>query len=231
MKLTNTIFLLFAFLIGINAQEPDHTQIRKVGSFDKVKASKGINVTLIEGDKEEVNVHIKNAEVSDVITEVKNRKLTIKMKTKIYKDMAVQVYVTYRKLREIEAGSGATIDAENTIYAESLRLKAGTESNLLLDVDVNNLEVSGSTCKVELEGKTKFQEVSIGTGGKYLAYNLESIEAYVKATLGSVVEVSVDEKFSGTAGSGGVIYYKGDPNKIEKKENTGGKIKKDQGTS
>jgi len=227
MKLTNTIFLLFAIVWGIQAQEPDHTQLRKVGSFDKVKAAKGINVTLIEGDKEEVDVHIKNAEVNDVITEVKNRKLIIKMKTKIYKDMAVQVYVTYRKLREIEAGSGATIDAENTICAESLKLRAGTDANLLLDVDVNNLEVSGSACKIELEGETKFLEVSIGTGGKYLGYNLSSTEAYAKSTLGSVVEVSVKDKLGATAGSGGVVYYKGDPSKIEKKENTGGKVRKD----
>jgi len=227
MKLTNTIFLLFAIIFSINAQEPDHTQIRKVGSFDKVKAAKGINVTLIEGDKEEVDVHIKNAEVGDVITEVKKRKLIIKMKTKIYKDMAVQVYVTYKQLREIDAGSGATIDAENTIYAESLKLRAGTDSNLKLEVDVNNLEVNGSACKIEIEGTTKFQEVSIGTGGKYLAYELDSKEAYAKATLGSVVEVTVEDKISATAGSGGTVTYLGDPNKIEKKESTGGKIRKD----
>ncbi|MCG8582437.1 MAG: DUF2807 domain-containing protein [Bacteroidales bacterium] len=230
MKLTSTIVLLFALLINSLAQEPDHTQLRNVGSFDKIKASKGINVTLIEGDKEQVDVHIKNGEVTDVITEVKNRKLTVKMKTKIYKDVHVQVYVTYRRLREIEAGSGATIDADNTIYAESLKLRAGTEANLLLDVDVNNLEVNGSTCKIEIEGKTKYQEVSIGTGGKYLAFNLESNETYAKATLGSVVEVTANERLGGTAGSGGVVYYKGDPAKIEKKENTGGKVKRENET-
>ncbi len=227
MKLTSTILLLLTILTGIQAQEPDHTQIRKVGSFDKVKASKGINVTLIEGDKEEVDVHIKNAEVSDVITNIKNRELQIKMKTKIYKDMAVQVYVTYKQLRSIDAGSGATIDAENTIYAESLKLRGGTESNIILDVDVNNLDVSGSTSKIELAGKAKYQEVNIGTGGKYLAYNLECEESYVKSTLGSIAEVTASEKLGATAGSGGVVYYRGDPQKIEKSENTGGKVKKD----
>ncbi len=227
MKLTNTILLLMAFTVGVIAQEPDHTQIRKVGAFDKIKASKGINVTLIEGDKEEVDVHIKNAEVTDVITEVKKRKLTVKMKTKIYKDMAVQVYVTYRRLREIDAGSGATIESDNTIYAESLKLRAGTEAALLLDVDVNNLDVSGSTCKIDIEGKAKIQDVNIGTGGKYLGYNLDCEETYAKATLGSTVEVVANKKISATAGSGGAVYYRGEPDKVEISENTGGKIKKD----
>ncbi|WP_439185180.1 head GIN domain-containing protein [Carboxylicivirga taeanensis] len=226
MKLTSTLLLLLAFVSGLSAQEPDYTQIRKLGSFDKVKASKGINVTLIEGDKEEVDVHIKNAEVSDVITKLKNRELQIKMKTKIYKDMAVQVYVTYKQLREIDAGSGATIDAENTIYAESLSLRGGTESNVTLDVDVNNLDVNGSTSRIELTGKTKYQEVSIGAGGSYIGFDLESEEAYVKATLGSTMEVTATKKLNATAGSGGVIHYKGDPAKVEISENTGGKVKK-----
>ncbi len=229
MKLTSTIVLLWAVLTGLQAQDPDHTQIRKVGSFDKVKASKGINVTLIEGDKEEVDVHIKNAEITDVITTVKNRELQVKMKTKIYKDVAVQVYVTYKRMREIDAGSGATIDAENTIYAESLKLRGGTESNITLDVDVNNLDVKGSTSKIEIEGKAKYQEVNIGAGGKYLGFNLESKEAYIKATLGSIVEVTANEKLDARAGSGGVVYYRGEPGKIETSENTGGKVKKDTG--
>ncbi|MBS2213727.1 DUF2807 domain-containing protein [Carboxylicivirga mesophila] len=230
MKLTSTIILLLAVLTGLQAQEPDHTQIRKVGSFDKVKASKGINVTLIEGDKEEVDVHIKNAEVTDVITTVKNRQLVVKMKTKIYKDMAVQVYVTYKRLREIEAGSGASIDAENIIYAESLKLRGGTESNIILDVDVNNLDVNGSTSKIELAGKAKYQEINIGAGGKYLGFNVESEETYAKSTLGSIVEVTANKKLGATAGSGGVVYYRGEPDKIEKNENTGGKVKKDSGS-
>ncbi|WP_430811194.1 MULTISPECIES: head GIN domain-containing protein [unclassified Carboxylicivirga] len=227
MKLTKTIVLLFALTVGMYAQEPDHTQIRNVGSFDKIKAAKGINVTLIEGDKEEVDVHIKNAEVSDVITKVKNRELSVKMKTKIYKDMAVQVYVTYKRLREIDAGSGATIDGENTIHAESLKIRGGTESNVLLAVDVNNLDVKGSTSNIELEGKARYQDVNIGTGGKYKGFNLDCDETYARATLGSIVEVIANKKLSGTAGSGGVIYFRGEPAKLEKNENTGGKIKKD----
>ena len=227
MKLKSTLILLCAVIFGLNAQQPDHTQLRKVGSFDKVRASKGINVTLIEGDKEEVDVHIKNAEVSDVVTTVKNRQLVIKMKTKIYKDMAVQVYVTYKRLREIETGTGATIDAENTIHAESLKIHGGTESNIILDVDVNNLDVTGSTSKIELEGKAKYLDVKIGKGGKYHGFNLDCDETYAKATLGSVVEVTANKKLGGTAGSGGVVYYRGEPAKIEKSENTGGKIKKD----
>lgn len=231
MKIFSTLLFSMFLILGVNAQdegENEQTQTRKMGSFDRVKASKGVNVTLIEGSKESVEVRIRNGSLTDVVTELKSRQLNVKMKTKIYKGMAVQVYVTYKTIREIEAGSGASIDAENTIYADKLKLRAGTDSNIQLDVDVNAIEVSGSASRTELSGTCKVQEVNIGTGGKYLSYPLESKEAVVKATLGSSIEISVDEKLTATAGSGGVVYYRGNPDKVEKKENTGGKVKESE---
>ena len=230
MKILSTLLLSLIFVFGIQAQETKEEeniqkQVRKMGSFDRVKASKGVNVTLIEGSKESVEVHIKNGNISDVITELKSRQLNVKMKTKIYKGMAVQVYVTYKTIREVEAGSGASIEAENTIYADKLKIRAGTDSSIELDVDVNAVEVSGSASRTELSGSCKVQEVNIGTGGKYLSYPLESNEAVVKSTLGSNVEITVKEKLNATAGSGGTVYYKGEPAQVEKSENTGGKIK------
>ncbi|MCU4175359.1 head GIN domain-containing protein [Carboxylicivirga sp. N1Y90] len=229
MRFLSTL-LLFALFIGNTvAQEEneanEQTQVRKMGSFDKVKASKGINVTLVEGNKESIEIHIRNGELSDVVSSIKSRQLVLKMKTKIYKDMAVQVYVTYNTIREIEVGSGASLDADNTIYADKLKVRAGTDSSVELDVDVNAIEVSGSASRVELSGVTKTQEVNMGTGGKYLCYPLECEETVAKATLGSNVEVNASKKLIATAGSGGVVNYKGEPAKIEKKENTGGKVK------
>jgi len=218
MKIISTLILSFVLIFGLQAQDDNSNvqkQIRKMGSFDRVKASKGVNVTLIEGEKESVEVHIKNGELGDVITELKSRQLVIKMKTKIYKDMAVQVYVTYKTIREIETGSGGSIDADNTIYADKLKIRAGTDSSIELDIDVNAVEASGNAARIELSGVCKVQEVNMGTGGKYLCYPLESNEAIVKSTLGSNVEITVKEKLKATGSTGGTINYKGEPDKIE----------------
>lgn len=229
MKIINTLILLFIFIIGLQAQDESkgiQKQVRNIGSFDRIKASKGVNVTLIEGSKESLEIHIRNYALSDVITELKSRQLVIKMKPRIYKDMAVQVYVTYKRIREIDAGSGSSIDAENTIYADKLKLRAGTDASIELDIDVNALEASGSASRIELSGECKVQEVKIGAGGKYLCYPLESNEAIVKSTLGSNIEITVNDRIKATAGTGGNVYYRGNPDKIEKSENTGGKVKK-----
>ncbi len=228
MKRFITFSIITLFLAaGTFAQEKNqekHKQIRKVGSFDKVKASKGINVTLIEGTKEQAEVTIVNGTPADVITELKNKRLTVKMKTKIYKDVAVQVYVTYVTIREIEAGSGATIDSENTITADKLLIRGGTDSEIVLDIDANALEASVSAGRIELEGKAKSQVVKANTGGKYLSYDLTSDETIAKANTGGRVEVTVTKSIKATASNGGTVNYKGEPSKIDKKTSLGGKV-------
>ena len=224
------IILSFISLViatgGTSAQDNPKrkSQVRKVGSFDKVKATKGINVTLIEGTKEKVQVDIVNGSPNDVVTQLKNKGLTVKMKTKIYKDVAVQVYVTYVDLREVDAGSGATVDAENTIVTDKLHLDAGTDANIKLEIDVNALEADVSAGKIELSGKVKSQLVKANTGGKYLAYDLESEETIAKANTAGKVEVTVTKSLQGTASNGGTISYKGNPEKVIKKVSMGGKV-------
>ena len=200
------------------------SQVRKIGSFDKVKATKGINVTLIEGDKEEVKVDIQNGSLNDVVTQLKNKQLTVKMKTKIYKDVAVQVYVTYVDLREVDAGSGATVDAENTIIADKLILDGGTDSEIKLEIDANALEASVSAGRMELSGKVKSQLVKANTGGKYLAYGLESEETIAKANTGGKIEVTVTKSLDATVSNAASITYKGNPEKVMKKISMGGKV-------
>jgi len=201
-----------------------HSQVRKVGSFDKVKATKGINVTLIEGSKEEVQVDIVNGSLNDVVTQLKNKQLTVKMKTKIYKDVAVQVYVTYVNLRAVDVGSGATVDAENTIITDKLILEGGTDSKIKLNIDANAIEADVSAGRMELSGKVKSQLLKANTGGKYLAYDLHSEETIAKANTGGKVEITVTNKLKATAANGGSISYKGNPEKVEKKISMGGKV-------
>lgn len=219
---------LFAFiaLVALTSSvisQERHEQVRKLGSFDKVKATKGINVTLVEGSTEQAEVQIENGSLDDVITEVKNKKLTIKMKTKLYKGVAVQVYVSYTQIREIDAGSGAEIDGNNVIIADKLKISAGTESVVKLDIDVNALEADVSAGRMELAGEAVSQVVSVSTG-KYLSYDLVSDEAIVKSNTGGRAEVNVTQKLTATAGTGGTVNYKGDPAKVEQKTSMGGKV-------
>ncbi len=218
MKKIALLCIAFILVINVIAQERK-SQSRNVGSFNEINAGKGVNVTLIEGDKEKVRVEIENGDVTDVITDIKGRKLDIKLKTKIYKDMSVMVYVTYKSLKAISAGTGAFITSDNILYAENLELKAGTGSSIILDLDVKNLTASLSSSKIEVVGKVDFQEVSSNTGGRYIANKLNSREAIIRAYTGGVAWINAIEKLDAKTNTGGKITYTGNPKELISKGN------------
>ncbi len=228
MRLFSTLITALFIAVGATTvAQSKHKENRDLPEFEKVKATKGINITLIEGDKQNVEVNVQNALLTDVITTVENRTLVLKMKTKIYKNMAVQVYVTYTKLREIDAGMGASVDAENTIEADNLKISAGADTNIQLDVEVSNaLEVSLSAAKATITGSAKYQDITANTGSKYFGFDVECDEAFVKANTGGTIQVNASKKLQATAGTGATVEYKGNPDNFEYKESLGGKVVK-----
>ncbi len=217
VKLFLSVILFVAFL-NVNAQDTK-TQTRQVGPFNEVHAGKGINVTLIQGDKESLKIEIENADPTDVITQLKGRKLNIKLKTKIFKDMSVMVYVTYKDILSIDASSGAFIQSDGVITAENLELNAGTGSSIVLEIDTKNVSSSLSSSKIELVGKTDFQKVSANTGAKYIADHLESKEAYAKSYTGANVWLTASKKLDAKANTTGKITYVGNPEILETQGN------------
>ncbi len=213
MKKVFLALVLFGTLNAAIAQDKKSEQ-RSIGTFNELDADKGINVTLIEGDREKLTVEIVNADLSDVITELKGRTLQIKLKTKIYKDVAVQVYVTYKSIKSIKTGTGAFVDAEGVLHAENLDLKAGTGSTIILEIDTKSVSSHLSSSKIELVGKTEFQDVTTNTGGKYIANKLTSKETFVKASTGGSAWVNATDKLEAKTSTGGRVTYNGDPEKL-----------------
>ncbi len=200
------------------------TQTRSIGSFDKIKAGKGINVTLTEGKKESLEIRIKNGLPSDVLADLEGKTLNIRMKTQIAKGLAVSVYVTYVKLYEISAGMGSTIDGQGSITADRLVLNAGIDSYIDLEVYVKTLQASVTAGRITLEGTADSQEINSSTGGKFFGENLTSKEAFAKASTGGLIQVNATQKLNANAAAGGKVQYTGNPAKLEKQESFGGKI-------
>lgn len=218
-------FLLPAFSFIIPAQEIKK-EVRELQNFDKIRVSKGINVTLVEGEKPQAEINIENAETSDVIIEQKGRNLTVKMRTRVYKDVAVNVYVTYKSLGEISTGLGGSVESDDLIEADQLVLEAGMDGKIDIEVEVKKLVVSASAAHIEVIGTADYIDVTTSTGGKYLGANLKTKEALVRANTGGLAQVWVTEKIEATAGSGARIEYAGNPPKVEAKQTLGGKVEK-----
>lgn len=209
------------------AQQPNK-EVRQLEAFDRIRVSKGINVTLVDGEQPQAEILIENASTEDVIIEQKGRDVTIKMRTMIKKDVAVNVYLSYQDLREISTGTGGSVFCEDLVEADQLVLEAGMDGNIDLEVDAKKLMVSASAARIEVRGTADYIDVRTSTGSKYLGANLKAKEAYIKANTGSLAQVWVSEKLDATVGSGARIEYAGNPAQKEIKQTFGGKVEQMQ---
>jgi len=221
--------LVATFSFGIMAQEPAveaNREIRELQFFDRIKVSKGVNVTLVEGEKPQAEIYITNAETSEVIIEQKGSELIFKMRSRNYTDVALNVYLTYQKLREISAGTGGTIEAEDLVEADQLVLEAGMDAHINLEVEVQKLEVKASTSIIEISGTADFIDLRTSTRGQFKGASLKAKEAAVSANTGSTVQIWVTDKIVANVASGATLEYAGNPGIVEAKETVGGKVVK-----
>ncbi len=215
--------------VPLLAQEASTTgeaivETRELAPFENLKVSRGINVTLVEGLSPKAEIHIQNAPVDDVLLEQSNKDLTIRMRSLINKDVAINVYLYYQNINEITVSSGASVFSENVLETDFLKLETGTDASIQLEIEVNKLEASASASRIELMGSAELMDINATTGGRFLGANLESKDTKIRANTGASAQVWVTEKINARAGSGASVEYTGSPAKVEVHTSLGGKV-------
>lgn len=224
-KIISATILLLCLLTQLTAGEI--REVRELDSFDKIIAGQGINVILIEEDKEQALIRIENASPSDVITVVKGSTLKVRMKTKILKDVSVIVEVSYNQLKSIEANTGATVETKHQIFGDKIELTAITAGKILAKSETKSVSVkSGQGSVVELDGVCDKLECSVNTGGLIKATNMTAKNVTAKVLGGGRCEVYVTESIDAKATAGGKIIYKGNPKSESVKTTLGGTVEK-----
>ena len=212
-----------------DVQETDSAVVietRALNNFDKIIVSRGINVTLEEGVSPQAEIHIKNTTPEDVIIEQEGMTVTIKMRTKIYKDVAVNVFLTLgtNPIREINAGTGGSVYSEMELEGDQLQLEAGADASIQLEVTMKKIVVNASAASIHLTGSTNFLDVTASAAGRFDGLNLEAGQAVAKANMGSKIYLWVTQKLEAKSATGGKIGYTGSPDKVEIKTSLGGTV-------
>ena len=226
MKNTVIIFILVFYGLVAFGQSQEKTEIRKLEPFDKIKISKGINVTLREGENPEAEIFIINANLDDVLIIQNENELFIRMKTKTYKDVSVNVYVTYQNLKEIQAGLGGSLESEDIIETEELTLVAGMNASIEIEIEVVTLKAAAtsSSSLIKVAGIAKNIDINILSGGKYIGNELQCEVAKVRADTSASVQLCVTEHLNAYAANGATIKYIGGPSHVDSNTLKGGKI-------
>ncbi|MEO1052610.1 MAG: head GIN domain-containing protein [Bacteroidota bacterium] len=204
---------------------------RQLPSFYAISAFGPFEVELIKGDANAVILSGGEWDHDRVITEVRGNILKIKVENKaLWNDTdhkrPVKVYLTYKESLEwVKSSAGALVYTKEVIKTDDIELEATAGGEMDLRLEVENLKMKvTSGAIVELEGLAKYQTVTVNTGGEIYGYNLKSKYADVRANTGGVVDVTAIKELDAFAGLGGVINYRGNPERYDIDTSLGGEV-------
>lgn len=157
--------------------------------FAAIKASGIAHIYLTPGNQEKVEVEANYKNIygrlkMEVIDKVLNIRLESDRSSwsNNYKDVRLDIYITYKKLDRLEGSGAIRFYAENPIAAKQLDLKLSAASNSKLNLQVSTLklEISGAA-KVDLTGKAEQFMVQANGASRLQANKLLAQEVKIEA--------------------------------------------------
>ncbi len=216
------IMLLTFFSSSILAQ---NTITRELGFFNALEVTGNIRVEIYKSEKPYVEIIAERTSPDNILTEIKGRTLSIRLKTNTEKEARIRILVYYTSLESLKANAQSLITSNETLTGKTMSFEAkfGGEMELILDLDnLDALAKQGSL--LVFSGVVEKQDVNVNTGATYSAYELDAQDTYVKALSGGKAKVTANRIIDATSNLGGFVGYKGNPKSRFINSKIGGEI-------
>ena len=217
------------FFIGPSIKGNGHvvTQTREISDFKKIKVSTGMEVTLVQSDRELVTVEADENLLDVIRTELKRDELNIFSEERIRKYKKLHITVEFKHLEELRTSSGAQVKSDGMIQVKSLKTSASSGSQQSLSINVRSFDAKASSgAHIRVQGKTDDADFDASSGSHIKAGGVIAENCNAEVSSGAHVYIEVTNSFDGKASSGGHIYYNGNPKSVNIKTSSGGNIKK-----
>lgn len=214
------IFILLALVFGacgfnvnINIDQGSGNVItdnREVSNFDRVVLSGIGDVTLMQGDRESLQIEAEDNIIPLIKTEVQNDTLNISFDRKtVIPTKPIKFNLTMRNIHGLETNGAVNLKSD-TLNTDQLELRISGTGN----IDLNKLTANSMAINVSgagnlaTSGQVDSQKINMSGAGNYNGQDLQSKTADINISgLGRVV-VWVTETLDVTiSGTGGVDYY------------------------
>lgn len=228
MKTISTLLVLISTLaFGQTELEP----------FTSIDVFGGFQIELIPSDKEAIEMEAYNIDKNDLLVEVHRGVLELKVKNRHYltdwnsdkfrKSPRIKTKIYYQELNTIEASAGAIVRSGETLRNKKMEIicTMGAEVTLNTMSEVMYLKTSMGAVAY-ISGRTDFLEAKASMGSELKAGRLESKSAFVKASMGSDVEIFATEEIDINASMGSDVRYSGNPTVRHTNKNMGSDIGK-----
>lgn len=195
--------------------------------FDGIKASRGLDVILVDSPNKKVIVEANKNLHDHIEIYVEGNTLRITSDENIYSADEKKVYVSYTKLNKIHVNSGASISSEQKVVQKNLDLSATSGADIRLEIKAEMVTTSvTSGAMMDLSGKVNNHRSKATSGADIRAQDLLSLSTEAKATSGASIRIHAKNEFTGKATSGADVVYYGKPEKISETDNSGGNVRR-----
>lgn len=200
-------------------------ETRDVGGFDEVRASRGMNVYISQGETISVVVEADDNLTDEIETRVEGGVLEVRATANIRSATSKKVFVTVPEIKSIKGSSGSNVYSETKIVSDYLDLAASSGSNLKIEVETGNLEASTSSgSNITLSGTADNANCKSSSGSNIFGEELKAKNCEAKASSGSNIWITVETDLKGKASSGGNVFYFGEPSATDIEKSSGGNV-------
>jgi hypothetical protein len=224
------LFLAFSNVNKVQAEDEE----RNVPSFSEISLRIPGKLYVEQGKNQSVEIVAKSSVLDEIITDVKDRKLSIRFAAKNYlkRDFQpgkIEIFITVPEIDGLSvSGSGDIIAEEVNTRILDLAI-SGSGDILIEELKTERLKaaISGSG-NIDVEkGKQVADDlsVSISGSGNFNARNFEVKDVMVRTAGSGNATVFTNGSLKARVAGSGNVYYKGNPN-IDTSVAGSGKIKK-----
>jgi len=208
----NTGILLVLIVAYINPLFCQISEERNLSSFDKLKVSSEVKVFLSKGFEEKIKIVATGLELSDIETTISAKTLLIELSRGLHIDASVELYLTYKEIREITVGASGKVSVQNQLTGDKIVLNANTNGELTAELNLKTVDIRvGQGGLIRISGKTGSIDAKVSTGGIFSALDIQSDSTYVNINSAGMAKVNALFLLDAKVRSGGTLTYNGSP--------------------
>jgi len=220
------VFIVFSFTIG-NAQNKKvkgngnvTTKTHTTENYEQVNVVGFMDVYLEAGTEGTITVRTDENVQEYVIVEVKNGKLTLKIKNgvSIRTKNGVHITVPFNDLNNVSLTGSGDVITKSPINSTNFETELTGSGDMILEVNTSIIDakLTGSG-DLKLSGKTTELEIKVTGSGDFSGKELtaQKVEAYVSGS-GDIIVMATKSIKARVHGSGDIVYY-GNPTKTDAK--------------
>ncbi len=202
-------------------------QERNVSDFSGVEVGGAFRVFLTQGDEEKLIVEADENLLAVIETKVKGGTLVIRTNETIKDFKELNIYLTFKKLDEMEINGACHLTGENKFRFDDLEFDCSGASKVELKLSASSLEadISGAS-KVQLFGSTEKTNMDVSGASVLDAYEFEIASCNIEVSGAAIAKIIVGDELSAEVSGAAKLRYKGNPKLISHEVSGAGSMKK-----